>query len=106
MMHSMSTPDERPARGRPKGSTRVTQITVKPGIFDRDTYSSKELGVILGVNFEFILDEINAGKLPAIKLGGSAGYRIRHEVVMRWLEEREREHQAELLRARGEAAAL
>ena len=58
------------------------------GKLDRDVYSTLDLAHRLQVNKETVQDWIRAERdpLPAIYLGGSAGYRVTHADLMRWLQ--------------------
>lgn len=60
------------------------------GVLDRDVYSVKDLAHRLQVNKETVQDWIRQAEdpLPALYLGGSAGYRVRHADLMPWLERR------------------
>ena len=64
------------------------------GRFDRDTgagyYSTLEIAWRLQVNKETVQDWIRdeADPLPALWLGGSAGYRVMHDDLINWLARR------------------
>ena len=72
---------------RPKNPPqRVEDI----GRLDRDVYSTLDLAWRMQVNKETVQDWIRDpdDPLPAIYLGGSAGYRIRHDDLIQWLQRR------------------
>lgn len=74
---------------------RSDRAPVEGGKLNRDVYSVKELATAVGVHFETVLDAIKKGELAAIKFGGSAGYRIRHQAAVEWLDALEHRHTEE-----------
>ncbi len=51
-------------------------------------YTVKEVATIIGTNPAFVYSLINAGLLPALRLGS---YKIRHETLMKFLADHEGE---------------
>jgi len=73
--------DSRNPQRMAQGRKKLAPLDVKPGMLDRDLYSVRELSVILDLHQESLHNLIKTGRLKAIYIGGSAGYRVRHQDV-------------------------
>jgi excisionase family DNA binding protein len=56
------------------------------GLLDLDIYTVKDIAARLGVNKSVVLGAIHRKKLVASYMGGPAGYRVRHQALLNWLE--------------------
>jgi excisionase family DNA binding protein len=70
---------------------KLSASTAIPGRLDRDVYTIRELAVILDLHPAVLQKAIRQGELQANFIGGSAGYRILHDQVIKWLKSRGRE---------------